>query len=95
MSQEPNWKERADAADYWLLSAVVAGDFIAGLIAALIWAALRHVPIGIARRLAEPQLLFPLHVVVCLKSRHSQVAKDGAHKTSLRFSGQQDLILAE
>lgn len=54
MNQEPNWKERADAADYWLLSAVVAGAFIAGLIAALIRAALRHVPIGIARRLAEP-----------------------------------------
>ncbi|WP_269433461.1 hypothetical protein [Sphingopyxis sp. H050] len=35
MNHEPNWKDRAEAANYWLLSAVVAGSFAAWLIAAV------------------------------------------------------------
>jgi hypothetical protein len=35
MNHEPNWKDRAEAANYWLLTAVVAGAFVAGLIAAV------------------------------------------------------------
>lgn len=31
MNDEPNWKGRAEAANYWLLSAVVAGAFVAEL----------------------------------------------------------------
>jgi hypothetical protein len=35
INHEPNWKDRAEAANYWLLSAVVAGAFVAGLISAI------------------------------------------------------------
>ena len=35
MNHEPDWKDRAEAANYWLLTAVVAGAFVAGLIAAV------------------------------------------------------------
>lgn len=35
MNHEPNWKDRAEAVNYWLLTAVVAGAFVAGLIAAV------------------------------------------------------------
>ncbi|MHA4836512.1 hypothetical protein [Sphingopyxis sp. MSC1_008] len=35
MNIDPNWKDRAHAANYWLLTAVVAGAFVAGLIAAI------------------------------------------------------------
>lgn len=35
MNHEPNWRDRAEAANYWLLTAVVAGAFVAGLISAV------------------------------------------------------------
>lgn len=35
MAQEPKWKRRALAIEYWLLTALVAGSFIAGLIGAV------------------------------------------------------------
>lgn len=35
MNHEPDWKERAEAANYWLLTALVAGAFVAGLISAI------------------------------------------------------------
>lgn len=35
MNHEPDWKDRAEAANYWLLTAVVAGAFVAGLISAV------------------------------------------------------------
>lgn len=35
MNDEPDWRDRAEAANYWLLSAVVAGAFAAGLISAV------------------------------------------------------------
>jgi hypothetical protein len=35
MNREPYWKDSAEAANYWLLSAVVAGSFVAGLTAAV------------------------------------------------------------
>jgi hypothetical protein len=35
MNHESNWKDRAEAANYWLLSAVVGGAFIAGLVSAI------------------------------------------------------------
>jgi hypothetical protein len=34
MNREPDWKDRAEAVNYWLLTVVVAGAFIAGLISA-------------------------------------------------------------
>jgi len=39
MNHEPNWKDRAEAANYWLLSAVVAGAFVVGLISAVAYLA--------------------------------------------------------
>ena len=35
MTRESKWKSRAIAIEFWLLSAFVAGSFIAGLIAAI------------------------------------------------------------
>jgi len=35
MSREPDWRERGKAVEYWLLTAFVAGSFVAGLIAAV------------------------------------------------------------
>ncbi|WP_446543321.1 hypothetical protein [Sphingopyxis sp. LARHCG72] len=35
MTAEPKWKRRAVAIEYWLVSALVAGSFVAGLIAAI------------------------------------------------------------
>ena len=35
MNHETNWKDRAEAANYWLLTAIVAGAFVAGLISAI------------------------------------------------------------
>ena len=35
MNHEPNCKDYAEAANYWLLTAIVAGAFVAGLIAAV------------------------------------------------------------
>ncbi len=34
MTREPKWKNRAIAIEYWLLSALVAGSFLAGIVAA-------------------------------------------------------------
>lgn len=38
MNHEPNWKDRAEAANYWLATVVVAGAFVAGLISAVLYA---------------------------------------------------------
>ncbi|WP_282949813.1 MULTISPECIES: hypothetical protein [unclassified Sphingopyxis] len=35
MPDEPKWKTRAVAVEYWLAAAVVAGSFVAGLISAV------------------------------------------------------------
>ena len=35
MSGEPKWKARAVAIEFWLLTAVVAGSFVAGLVSAV------------------------------------------------------------
>ena len=35
MTHESKWKSRAIAIEYWLLSALVGGSFIAGLVAAI------------------------------------------------------------
>jgi hypothetical protein len=35
MTREPKWKNRAVAIEYWLLSALVAGSFLAGIVAAI------------------------------------------------------------
>ena len=35
MDDEPNWRERGEAQEYWLLSAIVAGSFVAGLVSAV------------------------------------------------------------
>ena len=35
MTRESKWKSRAIALEYWLLSALVAGSFIAGLVSAI------------------------------------------------------------
>ncbi|WP_422062205.1 hypothetical protein [Sphingopyxis sp.] len=35
MPPEPNWKDHAVAVEYWLATAIVAGSFVAGLIAAV------------------------------------------------------------
>jgi len=35
MPAEPNWKDRAEAVEYWLVTAIVAGSFVEGLIAAV------------------------------------------------------------
>jgi hypothetical protein len=35
MSREPKWKTRAVAIEFWLLTALVAGSFVAGLVSAV------------------------------------------------------------
>jgi len=35
MSGEPKWKRRAIAIEFWLLSALVAGSFVAGIVGAI------------------------------------------------------------
>lgn len=35
MTREPKWKQRAVALEFWLLSVLVAGSFIVGLVAAV------------------------------------------------------------
>lgn len=35
MSREPNWKERAVAVEFWAVTALVAGSFLAGIYSAL------------------------------------------------------------
>ncbi len=35
MSREPKWKRRALAIEFWLLSALVAGSFVAGIVGAI------------------------------------------------------------
>ncbi len=35
MDDEPNWRERRRALEYWLISALVAGAFVAGLFSAM------------------------------------------------------------
>lgn len=35
MTHESKWKSRAIAIEYWLLSALVGGSFIAGLLSAI------------------------------------------------------------
>ncbi|WP_448502819.1 hypothetical protein [Sphingomonas sp.] len=38
MNHEPNWRERADAANWWIATAVMSGAFVSGLISAVRWA---------------------------------------------------------
>jgi hypothetical protein len=35
MDSETKWKARAVAAEFWLLTALVAGSFVAGLVSAI------------------------------------------------------------
>ncbi|MGH6649970.1 MAG: hypothetical protein ACREB7_02450 [Sphingopyxis sp.] len=35
MPREPKWKRRAIAIEFWLLTALVAGSFVAGIIGAI------------------------------------------------------------
>ena len=35
MIRDPKWKRRAFALEYWLVSALVAGSFVAGIIGAI------------------------------------------------------------